>query len=461
MKRNWMGNKTLCAVLSLLLISCGGEENSFLEDVDNIPVRPGLLQENNFDLAVRRVFTLTDENFIASEHFAVFYGLNIGPLENEARLVLQEAEEAWSLGIDKHGMKVPARSDQTYIPMLFQGTDPSISNIGANGTYQNQRAYYISLNSSAFLNSTGGANTGSVRVVRQVFETFVDPRDPTNFMDLAQWYASSIPGLMTQKLYPDNTLDIDLGVAYAMNPQLPLWSYDDYLIFQKGSSDLTWSEENHAAGKEIWLSYLVDNDILTIDEIIAAISESRDFNGLAYLVDTLETKGIDSKRVFADFCNRTVTWDYKSHGDEYESLQIIRSQIAESENEPNNTIIDTIRVEGTNGMLASLPDLAPAQWAYNVYYFQQNGDSNYEVTFQGDEVGSDGSPSEFLTSVVRRKRNIRTYEPLNMSDAVNGSITLTNLSAEEDVYIVIVSVPDIYEGNIETFNFNLDVSPTM
>ncbi len=86
-------------------------------------------------------------------------------------------------------------------------------------------------------------------------------------------------------------------------------------------------------------------------------------------------------------------------------------------------------------------------WAYNVIRIENTQAATYTFTLEGDELGSEGAASHFEARIVVMRQDGPAYSDLPMTDALDGSGSVTVTADDTDVYLVVASVPEHFTGN--------------
>ena len=168
-------------------------------------------------------------------------------------------------------------------------------------------------------------------------------------------------------------------------------------------------------------------------------------------------KGLNYQDVFSDFCSHNVTWDYSDHSEIYLNNQDFWASEGELNNNMDNSIVEVIGGNGTSGIMNSNPNLAPGGWAYNTYLLEPEDGASYNITFNGETQGTLLSDSDFRVIMVRNNDGQRVYEKMNMTNPQSGQHILNDTNVDEDIYLVIASIPNITSG-YEQFNYSFSVT---
>lgn len=447
--------------ISLWLTNCSEDDvaNSVTPVVENPYV-----QSNDHGLNIRFTFTnaFTSLNYITSPHFVIWWGNDRGDLRPASRLILHNLEQAWSLAIDQYGLIPPDDWDTYYTNIYLSGSGNGVP--GSTGNQIRQDGFgnpYLLIDPELYdyLNRIGVAgNLPNMDIAYLAFLMFQQDRPSptlsTNAYDI--WFLLSSAGWFTHELYPDLTSDLELVAAYALNPQLPLWTDRSTLSFHYPDYDGNWSQVNHDVGAKLFLIYLTDHGIVSAQDLISIYKTSTDQLAIEHLMALIEANGMNAKQVFADFAAHNTVWDYNNDAqffaDRYEALMSTALQEGW-----NVSITDTIPETGTDGWLENNPQTAPGGWAYNVYTIN-NPKEAYDINLEFDPKGSQDSASEFKAMIVRSHNGQHSYRPMEMVNPTSASIQVTGVNNEERVFIVVVSVPDNYTG-YETYSYRFNINP--
>jgi len=75
---------------------------------------------------------------------------------------------------------------------------------------------------------------------------------------------------------------------------------------------------------------------------------------------------------------------------------------------------------------------------------------------KGDEEGENGDPAVFKGRIVVKNGSVIRYFQMEMSDLINGSFTYSADAEDEEISLVIISVPNSFRGN-QKFRYQLKI----
>ena len=113
----------------------------------------------------------------------------------------------------------------------------------------------------------------------------------------------------------------------------------------------------------------------------------------------------------------------------------------------NNQYVSEINESGTNGYVT--PVEKNEAWSWTVVKINTSQQQSFTLDFQPDELGNEGTQSNFKLYLTNRENNLVQQVDFN------GEI---NVDPNLDYFLVMVNTPQRFEG-WETFDYQLKVTP--
>lgn len=115
--------------------------------------------------------------------------------------------------------------------------------------------------------------------------------------------------------------------------------------------------------------------------------------------------------------------------------------------------------EGSNGWFTPDDWVTPAGWAYNVYKINNLSTDSYTFQLDGEPFGSNGSPSFFQGKVVVQNATTGTsFYDLNMSNAQEGSLTLSVTPDDTTLFLIVASMPEVFTDVEQLYHYNINIT---
>lgn len=253
----------------------------------------------------------------------------------------------------------------------------------------------------------------------------------------------------TRYTYPTDQGGRYPAAAYLRYPHDPMWSSLESLPADADKNDTRGA---HAYGVS-WFFYF-----LTGYEGVDPLALTEGFSGSDpdpwdTFADSLDRRAVDLPAKFGTFAARNATNDW----DPADAAAIDDGHnYHDTFDGPDFRIAATHPSAGTGGLTEVPADLVPAGYAWNTIRVTANSNATYRVSFDGDEAGSEGTPSRFEVHAVVLSGSTRTYTRLGLDAGRSGSVDVP-AAAGDDVFLVVASVPDRLDGN-ETYGYRYGIS---
>jgi hypothetical protein len=109
--------------------------------------------------------------------------------------------------------------------------------------------------------------------------------------------------------------------------------------------------------------------------------------------------------------------------------------------------------QGTGGEWKRPPAaLTPRGWSYNVVRIANSSAAVYKFFLRGDKTGSENATSHFEGRIAVMSDTGVEYTELDMTNAFDGTATVSLDGSAREVYLVIASVPEHFRGN-QTYSY--------
>ncbi|MEM7036575.1 MAG: hypothetical protein AAF570_06295 [Bacteroidota bacterium] len=113
---------------------------------------------------------------------------------------------------------------------------------------------------------------------------------------------------------------------------------------------------------------------------------------------------------------------------------------------------------GTNGWYRPADSMCTKAWAFNTYKLQNTVADNYAFRIRGDQFGTQMDSAWFAGQVV--VQNAQTgvsFHNLNMSNSLDGDLTLSLTPDDTTVYFIVASMPTVFTGVDQIFRYDMEI----
>ena len=300
-----------------------------------------------------------------------------------------------------------------------------------------------------YLTLPNGAHTDRGNVFHEGFHVFQYEATAPGFeyANDSQWYVeASAQWFMADELGDDVMAFIEAW-ALPMNPQLTLWhSFGN----EVPGEPTDWNYQVRQYGIHTWLYYLTSQAGVDPDVITDGFYSGTTLLPQAYHADRV---GLEPLRgMFADWAART------TGGIDY----LTPEQVARAQQEfdwvgdPDNArpYVLELSDEGTDGMWRPADGDMARGWSYNVVKVDTSAAASWTLNFEGDATGSAGGASHFELRWVMETADGFEWTPIAVTPGGASDSTVVPVAGTEHLYVVIASVPEVWEGN-QTYGYNL------
>ncbi|MCH8216950.1 MAG: hypothetical protein IH892_09275, partial [Planctomycetes bacterium] len=266
----------------------------------------------------------------------------------------------------------------------------------------------------------------------------------------SQWYIESVAQWYSAKNALEEAAAFLEAGAILANPHLTLW----HSFGNEAPGDATdWFYLVRQYGLHTYLYYL--SDIADVDDrlITSGFFAQTSLSPQQYLYQNV---GEDALRgYFADWAARN------TGGLDYLLPEQVDVALLEAENQGdpanyNPTVLELTDEEANGEFLPPL-SLAPRGWSYNVIKINNTGATTYSFLINGSQFGSECASSHFEARLVVTGQGEADYIEIEMNNAITGSGSVTVEASDSEIFLVIASVPDHFNGN-QFYDYSVVIS---
>lgn len=118
----------------------------------------------------------------------------------------------------------------------------------------------------------------------------------------------------------------------------------------------------------------------------------------------------------------------------------------------DNEFIQTYTNSGSNGWYQPEESVVTNAWSFNTYQLFNSTTETYTFEINGNPTGTYGNSAYFQGKVlVKNDIYGAVFHDLNMSNDLQGSLTLNLLPSDTEVYFIVASMPEVFEDVNNTF----------
>ena len=298
----------------------------------------------------------------------------------------------------------------------------------------------------------GYANTNNAGAQHEGFHIFQYNANSPGFAYSgdSQWYIEATANWYAALKHPDSKNEFVTASCITYNPQVPMW----YTFNNKEDGDQpSWLRSCHQYGMNILINYLTDVRDISPEIIVGGFFAETNDLPQEYLYKQIGPENF--RELFADFTAHNVGgFEHFPEGTEARTYQELATYGDLNDTHP---IVDTFTNEGSNGQwLEPKNDFVTRAWAYNVYKINNSEKAQYQFYLKGQEAGEQGDRATFRGRIVVKTGDAIKYLNMEMDDLINGSITYDAEKEDEEIYLVIVSVPESFRGN-QKFRYQIKI----
>lgn len=261
----------------------------------------------------------------------------------------------------------------------------------------------------------------------------------------AEWYQASRNS--------DNPRAFIVAGAVYANPHFSLWHLPDSGRLEDPDNN-DWLYGVRQYGMSVLLYYLTN--VKSVDrKIIAGVyTTNATVTAQEYIYD--KVGGDTLRSMFADWAVETaVGFDYLSEEQKFVLFDELNFFAKPEEINAHSLVIQDSEANGT---FCPPPALTPRSWAYSSFQINNTSAAQYTFNIRGDKNGSEGAASHFEARVaIKNQAGQIRYQDVTMNDAIKGSITFSAKADDDEIYLVVSSVPENFGGN-QHFGYAVDIT---
>ena len=212
-------------------------------------------------------------------------------------------------------------------------------------------------------------------------------------------------------------------------------------------------EEYHQYGAFIFpqfLSEYYDGADWIRDSWVLASGHEDPFSALKA---QFESEGLDPNSIFAEFAATNAYWDY-AHQDWY---TYYLDYYASYFNGSDHRVVEQLNPNGTGGWIESNPE-HPIEYAgYHHIRLEDSAHSILYLSFDGDDIGAQGSEAQWSVTVIRKMGDALSYDWLGTNSSLD-SIPISALDVTDEMTLSISLLADRYIDG-EDFEYRYRLVP--
>jgi hypothetical protein len=397
------------------------------------------------ELQLRTLYgSTTTCNYITGDIFAVWWDKNYDYSEG-AKNVLNSLINTRNTCLNSFGMKDPKGTDKYYYNVYIHNNGPDLfPNDWAQGQDTDNDGY-------PFL--TIPAKLTSPDYHGHVHEGFHIFQYNANSPGLAykgdsQWFIEATANWYVNIMYPNDLDGFVCGQAVTAISQVPMWySFEN----KKPGDKNSWLRDDHQYGMNLYLYYLTEVCKVPRYTIAHSFYDNVTLLPQEYLYSALG--GPDMRKYFVDWAiHNAVGFDYLSTA-QVERLKKEFQRYGDPKDD--HSVVEKYNDTGTDGKWIRVPEIeTPGGWAYNVYEIHNTISGTYIINMEGDEYGSNGTPSRFTVRAAVSTPN--TFYSMDLKNDISGKLSLKTTPGNSTIWIVIASTPDHFTSN-QTYSYKLKI----
>ena len=365
-----------------------------------------------------------------------------------AATVLNSLIETRKFCRDTFGMKDPKGTDKYYYNVYLHDNEPDIFPKGWSQAQGTDAEGYPYLTLPYTLTSPD--YHGHVHEGFHIFQ--YNANSPGfKYQGDSQWFIEATANWFVNIRYPNDVNGFICGEAVTAIPQVPMW----YSFRNKKPGDKnSWLRDDHQYGMNIYLYYLTEVCKVPRYTIGHSFYENVSLLPQEYLLSRLG--GTNMRNFYADWAiHSAVGFDYLTAA-QVERLKKEFRQYGDPND--NHSVVKTYNPTGTDGLWVRVPESeAPAAWGYNVYEINNSSTGTYTIQLNGDDYGSNGTPSRMTARVaISQSGKSNDFYNMEMTSETKGSLNIKVTPENPKLWVVIAATPDHFTGN-QSYSYQLKI----
>lgn len=437
----WEGNDAATPELTLTLNSDQTLNALFeLLDPNGLLLRSEFANESNANVVTDGIFAIWwDKNF-DHEHLS------------ESEFTFSKLQEVKVKALNDLEMFEPPNVEAGYYLNIYIHHENDIFSSYSWGNGVGTNSYGL-----PYWTTGHGGTVDEANIYHEGFHLFQYNQNSPGFIYSgdSMWYTEATAQWFAFVNQPSLVNSIVEAAALVLNPQLTLW----HSFSNRAPEDVvTWLYEVRQYAMHGFLYYLTAIEGVNEDFITSGFSAATDLFPQEYLYQAI---GRDDFRTF--FANwaaaNTSNLSYLTREQvnrAYQEVDLLIEVGITSEEYKNEFAIE---IDGNNatGVYSPNEELRPRSWAYNVVKVSNVSGKSFSFSFQGDASGSEGAESFFEARIVKKagENNYSTTD-FELENGLTGTHSVTLNEEEEELYIVIASVPEQFSG-FQNFGYSIEL----
>jgi hypothetical protein len=414
----------------------------------------------------RTVFDESLLNYQCSKNFCVWWDKRFDHAENSAD-TLKWAEKVFGMCVD-NGMRTPVGSSEYYINIYLHhlsrdggGDDVLPEDFGQGvGTEYGMPFYSAPYPKDRIVPNPKKPYGDLIHEVFHICQ--YNRRNYSYEVPTSAWYIEATASWIQFKLlpyddviYPDWYQGFYAAETLNMQPQLSMWGG----ISEIDGTWKSWSYGVHRYGMHIMLTYLDRigylSDRYIYESFNSDVSSGKPQRDIYDMV-------FNFTEVYRKFALNMVSLDFLTpkERDGFKQLSnwwdenIERLDGTGDFKNDFNRYVAVLKDSGTQGYIS--PAEKNQAWSWTVIKIENTAAASYEIKFDGDLVGNNGTKSDFYVGTFMEGVAQRYGEiPLNNQKGSGAVSVPKNTTA----YVVVVNTPYSFEGS-EAFNYKIKIERT-
>lgn len=260
----------------------------------------------------------------------------------------------------------------------------------------------------------------------------------------SQWYIEAAANWFAGKVNHNQPRAYIEAESLVRLPHVPLWlSYGN----MPNSYPNNWQRYVHQYALALFLYYLTDEAGVSPNIIAGGLYAGTTQSPQEYFFN--QVGGSLFRSHFINWAaHMTNEFDFISNTKRVYNLAEW-NQYADLQDD--NEFTETYTNTGSNGWIRPSDEDITNAWSFNTFKVKNNINQVYRFDLKGDAVGSYNDSAYFDGRIVIKGSGGTTIHPLNMTNNLDGNLTLSLSSTDTAAFFIIGSMPEIFEDPNPTF----------
>ncbi len=271
---------------------------------------------------------------------------------------------------------------------------------------------------------------------------------------LAEWYQMSRNSQHERSFIIIKSIDA--------SPDLALWQYEPRVdvdlngLTEDQQTALGWIFGIRQYANAAFLYYLTDIKNVDVGDVIGSMFDGKSITPQQYLFDQIGSE------ILRDYYTEWAAHNVAG----YDYITESQLEIAEDEydffveNLPAGHAKPFVHeLQNHNAVGTYRPEVLyrPKAWGYNVIKVNNSEAATYTFSLNGDTKGSEGADAHFEAQIVVKGNSTQTrFVEVDMSNATEGTVSVSVDSSETELYFVVAAVPEDFTGN-QTYDYEVAI----